>query len=85
MRHVKEAKNDIEIELPKPSQNIKYFGEKKLKNTWKYWQQTPLNKRRKNNIPAERENYFETKQYNRNLIKGINNRAVPVIRYSENY
>ena len=57
---------------------------RKPTNTWEYWKWTPTNKWRlkkkiKKRISLENE---KTKLYSRNLIKGINTWAVPLVRYS---
>ena len=63
-----------------------YSKKRKLTNTWQYWKQKPSNKRRLNKklkrIPQENEKTTRNKIYLRNLIKGINNWAVHLVRYS---
>ena len=65
----------------KSRQNQNRLGKKRnLKNTRKYWKRNTVKhaegwnkkKNRKKSILGERENYSETKIYNRNLIKWIN-------------
>ncbi len=80
---IKSSKHDGQNESTKSRKKLERSEKRKRTNTWGYWKLTPPNTR-KLKKPLKKEylrRLLVTKHHSKNLVKGINTWAVPLVRY----